>query len=149
MSIKSWDPSVEPFVRRLMEELIPFNRLLGIKVVKLDEGFAHLELPFKPELVGDPTRPAIHGGCLGTLIDTAAGAATFTLIMPPETCSTIDMRIDYLRPGESKTLHCEARVTRMGNRVASVDSKVYHPDAPDRLVCTGKGVYNVKRAKDA
>jgi acyl-coenzyme A thioesterase PaaI-like protein len=62
--------------------------------------------------------------------------------------STIDLRIDYLRPGGPKTLTCESTVSRMGNRVASVDSKIFHPDAPTRLIATGKAVYNVKRRKE-
>jgi len=148
MSIKTWDPQVVEHVRRIMEQRIPFNQLLGMRVLELAEGYARIEIPFRPELIGDPSRPAIHGGVLSALIDTCGGAAAFTLITPPETVSTIDLRIDYLRPGESKTLVCESTVSRMGNRVASVDSKIFHPDEPERLIATGKAVYNVKRVKD-
>ena len=35
----------------------------------------------------------------------------------------------------------------MGHRVASVDMRVFHLHAPDRLIATGKGVYNVRRLK--
>ena len=112
------------------------------------DGFARVEIPYKPELIGDPYRPALHGGVLSALIDTCGGAAALTHITPPETVSTIDLRVDYLRPGEQKTLVCESTVSRMGNRVASVDSRIFHPDEPARLIATGKAVYNVKRAKE-
>jgi uncharacterized protein (TIGR00369 family) len=148
MTTKTWNPALAAVLRQLMEDDIPFNRFLGMRLLELDDGFARVELPFKPELIGDPRRPAIHGGVLSTLIDTCGGAAAFTQIVPPETVSTIDLRVDYLRPGESKPLVCESTVSRMGNRVASVDSRIFHPDAPERLVATGKAVYNVKRAKD-
>jgi uncharacterized protein (TIGR00369 family) len=128
-----------------MEERIPFNQLLGMRVAELREGYARLEIPFRPELIGDPLRPALHGGVLSALIDACGGAAAFTLITPPETVSTIDLRIDYLRPGEQKTLVCESTVSRMGNRVASVDSRIFHPDEPERTIATGKAVYNVRR----
>lgn len=147
MTIKSWDPRVVDEIRKFMNEQIPFNRLLGVQATELSEGFARLEIPFRKELIGDPFRPAIHGGVLSTLLDACGGAAAFTLITPPDTLSTIDLRVDYLRPGELKTLICESRVTRMGNRVASVDGKIFHPDSPEKLVATGKGVYNVKRAR--
>ncbi len=146
MTVKTWDPRVLDLVRQFMAEQIPFNRVLGIEVGELREGYARLEIPFKPELIGDPFKPAIHGGVLSALIDACGGAATFTLITPPDTISTIDLRIDYLRPGSTKRLICESTVARMGNRVASVDSKIFHPEAPDRLVATGKAVYNVKRS---
>lgn len=144
----AWDPKVIELVRVFMADQIPFNKVLGIVATDLREGFARLEIPFRPELIGDPFRPAIHGGVISALIDTCGGAAAFTMITPPETVSTIDLRIDYLRPGERKTLVCESTVTRMGNRVASVDGRVFHPDSPDRLIATGKAVYNVKRARD-
>lgn len=147
MSIKQWDPEVVELIRNFMENQIPFNRYLGIKATELKEGFARLEVPFRPELIGDPLRPAIHGGVLSTLIDTCGGAAAFTLITPPDTLSTIDLRVDYLRPGLQKTLVCEAKVTRLGNYVASVDMMVFHPDEPGVLIATGKGTYNIKRHK--
>lgn len=142
------DPRIVELVRAFMEQQIPFNKVLGIQAPRLEEGFARLEIPFRPELIGDPFRPAIHGGVLSALIDACGGAAAFTMITPPDTVSTIDLRVDYLRPGAPKTLVCESTVTRMGNRVASIDSRVFHPDEPDRLIATGKAVYNVKRAQD-
>jgi uncharacterized protein (TIGR00369 family) len=106
-----------------------------------------LELPFRPEFVGDPVRPALHGGIISALIDTAGGMAAITLIAPSGTVSTIDLRVDYLRPGEMKPLVSESTVTRMGNRVASVDTRVFHPDAPEHLIATGKAVYSIRRPK--
>jgi len=149
MSVKDWDPKVVDLVREFMAAQVPFNRLLGIEVAELGEGFARMEIPFRRELIGDPFRPALHGGVLSSVIDACGGAAVFTLVVPPDKVSTIDLRVDYLRPGELSRLACEAHVTRMGNRVASVDMKVFHTGAPGRLIATGKGVYNVKRARGA
>lgn len=146
MSIKQWSPKVLESVRAFMGEQVAFNRLLGIEVTDLREGFARMEIPFRPELIGDPFRPALHGGVLSALIDACGGAAAFTLVVPPDKVSTIDIRVDYLRPGEMRRLACESTVTRMGNRVASVDSRVFHSDGGD-IIATGKAVYSVKRVK--
>lgn len=133
----------------LMTQGIPFNRLMGVEVTILELGLARLEIPFRDELVGDPSRPALHGGVLSTLIDTAGGAAAFTRVeLPGDRLSTLDLRIDYLRPGELRRIAAEGRVTRMGNRVASVDIACFHPDDPSRLIATGKGVYNIRRTRD-
>ena len=147
MPLTTWDPRSIELLREFMALHIPFNKYLGMEVAKLAEGSARLEVPFRPELVGDPTRPALHGGVMSTLIDACGGAAVFTLIDPPEKISTIDLRVDYLRPGELQRIACEATVVRMGNRVASVDMRVFHPDNESRLIATGKGVYSVKREK--
>lgn len=129
---------------RVMEELIPFNRWLGVKCVRLEAGFARLEVPFRPELVGDATRPALHGGVLSTLADTAAGAAVWSRLDDDQVrISTIDLRVDYLRPGRLETIAAEASVVRVGNRVGVADVRLFHPDSPAETIATGKGVYNI------
>ena len=57
-----------------MEEEVPFNKYLGIKVDELREGFARLFVPFRKEFIGDARRPALHGGVISALIDTCGGA---------------------------------------------------------------------------
>jgi uncharacterized protein (TIGR00369 family) len=134
-------------MREIVERMIPFNRYLGIELGRVEPGFARLEVPFRPELIGDPVRPALHGGVLSALIDACAGAALWTRAEPTDRVSTIDLRVDYLRPGEQERIVAEAHVVRLGGRIGVVDVRVFHPSAPERTIATGKGVYNVKRAK--
>lgn len=134
-------------LKQMMEELIPFNRFLGIKVAGIEEGpegVVHLTLPFRPEFVGDPMRPALHGGVMSTLADVAGGLAVWTGLDDVQSrVATIDLRIDYLRPGRLERLDAHARVVRKGNRVGVVDVKLFHPIAENEIVATGKGVYNI------
>ena len=53
------DPAL---LRQVMEELIPFNKFLGVHCAFVDRGAARLEIPWRDELIGDPVRPAMHGG---------------------------------------------------------------------------------------
>jgi uncharacterized protein (TIGR00369 family) len=145
MKWKDWDPTVIEQLKELMAHQIPFNRFLGIVVEELREGFCRLKIPYREELIGDPFRPALHGGVLSALADTTGGAAVFTVVSLGDRVSTIDMLIDYLRPAELKDIACEATVTRIGNRVASTDMKLFHPEIPDQFIATGRAVYNVKR----
>jgi uncharacterized protein (TIGR00369 family) len=145
MRWKDWDPAVIEQLKELMTNQIPFNRFLGIVVEELREGFCRLKIPYREELIGDPFRPALHGGVLSALADTTGGAAVFTVVSLGDRVSTIDMLIDYLRPAELKDIACEATVTRIGNRVASTDMKLFHPNTPDQFIATGRAVYNVKR----
>jgi uncharacterized protein (TIGR00369 family) len=138
-------------LKRWMEEGIPFNRLLGVTVTGLAKGFARLEVPFRDELVGDPMRPALHGGVLSALADATGGAAVFASVDDERArVSTIDLRIDYLRPARLERLAAEAHVVRLGNRVGVVDVRLFHPsDGPTdpgdegETIATGKGVYNI------
>jgi uncharacterized protein (TIGR00369 family) len=134
-------------VRNVVETMIPFNTFLGIKCTGIGAGYCRFELPFRDELIGDPLRRAIHGGVISTLIDACGGAAVWTKMEPADAVSTIDLRVDFLRPGGQELVVVEAHVVRLGNRVAVVDMRVFHPSAPERTIATGKGVYNVKRRK--
>ena len=135
-------------LRTFLEQVIPFNRHLGIRIAHLEDGVARLELPFRDELIGDPFRPALHGGVISTLADTAGGFAVWTRIQLEDRVSTIDLRVDYLAPGAPELLIAEAVVVRVGNRVAVVDVRCFQPSDPGRVVATAKGVYNVKRKDD-
>ncbi len=123
---------------------IPFNAWLGMKVERLEDGECTLRVPFRPELVGDPLRPALHGGVLSTTADAAGGLAVFSKAMSLETrVSTVDIRVDYLRPGRLTDLWCDARVIRLGNRVA-VTTMVVRQEG-DHVAAECRGVYNVVR----
>jgi len=135
-------------LKKLMETGIPFNRLLGIKLVTLEKGHARLEVPFRDELVGDPFRPALHGGVLSALADTAGGAAVWSAATDLRVrVSTIDLRVDYLRPARLEAIVADARVVRMGNRVGVVDVTLFHPTTEHETFATCKAVYNVSPPK--
>ena len=137
-------------LKQVMEELIPFNRYLGVKVVEIDRGHVRIEVPFRAELIGDPIRAVLHGGVISTLIDAAGGCAVWSSVDDPRArVSTIDLRIDYLRPGQQETLVAVADVARIGQRVGAVDMRCFHPSAPGDSIATGKGVYNVVIPKGA
>jgi uncharacterized protein (TIGR00369 family) len=137
-------------LRQVIEELIPFNKYLGVQVRALERGRTVLEIPWRDELIGDPVRQAVHGGVISMLADTAGGAVVWGAIENPASrVSTIDLRIDYLRPGRQETLVAEASIVRLGKRVAVTDVRIFHPSAPLDTIATGKAVYNIVLSKAA
>jgi uncharacterized protein (TIGR00369 family) len=134
------------------ERGIPFNVFLGLHVDALARGRAVLRIPWRHELIGDLMRPAIHGGVISMLADTAGGAACFTMLdRDSDRVSTVDLRVDYLQPGLPADLVCEAEVVRMGNRVGVMRAQVFsRPEPPAegadvRPIATAQGVYNIVR----
>jgi uncharacterized protein (TIGR00369 family) len=139
------DPEV---MAAIFEQHIPFNRFLGMRAVRMGQGGARLELPFRDEFVGDPMRPALHGGVISTLADAAGGMAIWSALENPASrISTIDLRIDYLRPGRLERLVAEATTVRVGKAVGVADIRLFHPDAEGEVVATGKAVYAIKTLK--
>jgi uncharacterized protein (TIGR00369 family) len=132
------------FVRSLIDDHIPFNRVLGLRVRDVRRGLAVLEIPFRPELIGDQERPALHGGVVSALADTCGGAAVWTQVGLHDRVSTIDLRVDYLRPGRAETLVATGHVLRVGNRVGVVNIVVTHDGDPE-AIAEAKGVYAIKR----
>jgi uncharacterized protein (TIGR00369 family) len=128
---------------KVMEERVPFNRLLGIKGEAAEPGRAVLVLPVRPDFVGDFRRPALHGGVLSSVIDTAGGMAAWSALAPGETVSTVDLRVDFLEPaGLAGQLRAEAVLVRKGNRVCHVRIRLTQDG---KLVAEGTGVYNIHR----
>mgnify|MGYP000912412781 FL=1 len=134
-------------LKRLAEEDIPFNKLLGIQVLEFSEGLARMRLPFRPELVGDSRRPALHGGVLSTLADLCGGFAVWTRCRLDDRLATIDLGVDYLRPAPAAPLIAEGTVRLLGNRVGNAQVIVWSEGAPDEHLAVGRGVYNIRRGK--
>lgn len=132
-------------VLRIMEEHVPFNRMLGIRGEWVESGHAVLVLPVRDEFVGDPRRPALHGGVLSALVDTAGGVAAWSVLPEGESVSTVDLRVDFLEPARlGAPLRAEARLVRKGNRVCHVRVALTQDGT---LVAEGVGVYNIHRRK--
>ena len=135
-------------LRQFFEEGIPFNVNLGIKVEALSPGNVTLKIPFEERLLGDVRRPALHGGVLSALADAAGGLAIWSTLEPGASLSTIDLRIDYLRPGRPLDIWCEAEVLRIGNRVGVSAIRVYQSRVQN-VIADARGVYNIRRVDDA
>ena len=122
---------------------VPFNRLLGIRGESAGGGRAVLLLPVREEHLGDVRRPALHGGVVSALIDTAGGIAAWSALAQGEAVSTVDLMIDFLEPGRvAGPLRAEAELIRKGNRVCHVRVRVTQDGV---LVAEGRGVYNIHK----
>ena len=80
---------------------VPYAARLGIRVVELGPGTVTLRLPYRAELVGDPTRGVVFGGVITGLLDHGAGLATACALEQLTAIATVDLRIDYLRAAEA------------------------------------------------
>ncbi len=139
------DPSI---LKQVIEEYIPFNKLLGIRAERVERGNVRLELPFRDELIGDPLKRAIHGGVLSALADVAGGMAVWSSLEDPMArVSTIDLRVDYLRPGKAHTVVADGVLVRLGGRIAVADIHMFQPGAAIEPIAIGRGVYAIKVPK--
>ena len=130
----------------LIENGLPFQKMLGIRVAEIVEGRVRLFIPFREDLIGDARRPAIHGGVISTLADVCAGFAVWTRCRLDDRIATIDLLVDYLHPATASDLHAAATVRLIGNRVGNAQVVLWSADNPGQYVAQGRGVYNIRRA---
>jgi len=119
----------------------PFARLLGFKIESACHGEARLRLPFDEKLLNKGgLEVPIHGGAIAALIDTAACAAIWTM---PQTVrsATIAISVNFTGPGIKSDLIAEARVTKVGKRIASLTVEVR--DDTDALIANGLVTYKI------
>jgi uncharacterized protein (TIGR00369 family) len=136
----------------LFEEQIFFNKLMGLKLQALSATQAHVSLAMRTELIGNFSEGRLHGGVISAALDTTGGIAVTAALCaryPHESfeqhaarfarLGTIDLRIDYLRPGISPHFEMRAEVMRLGSRIANTRMEFF--DQGGKLLATGNGVY--------
>jgi len=116
----------------------PFGKLIGLRIDRVEDGrcLAHLEVN---ESLHNPNG-VLHGGVLFSLADTCMGAALFTLLETHETCATIEIKINFLRPAREGKIECDTEVVRKGRNIAVLESRLSHEGQP---VALALGTYSV------
>jgi uncharacterized protein (TIGR00369 family) len=115
---------------------IPFLKALSATVLGLERGRCCLSLPWQAGLVGDHSTGIIHGGVITTLLDSASGAAVFSVIPRVMQIATLDLRIDYLRPATPRAdIMGEASCYRMSKNVAFVRGRAFQESDREIASC--------------
>lgn len=141
-------------VIRDVYQKLPFNRLLGLRVHHLSDQTACFAFEMRDDLVGNFFHGMLHGGVISAVLDATGGmTATASALkemegLSPEAMtrklsriSTIDLRVDYLRPGKGVVFYARGNVMRTGRKVAVVRMELRNQD--DLLIAAGTGAYIV------
>ena len=157
------DPDHDAALVRLTET-VPYNRLLGVRFDRMGDELT-ARMPFGPHLVGNPFLPAIHGGVTGSFLEIAGlMQLAWTLVTAdldrggpaaqaiargqfPPMPKTIDITIDYLRPGRPRESFARARIQKAGRRVAHVHVEAWQ-DERARPFAMMRGNFLMPRGED-
>lgn len=139
---------IEDRFREAIEQLVPHNRALGLEYVGIEGARLLVRLPYKHELIGNPTTGVIHGGAITSLMDATCGLAVFLKVFEPVPVATLDLRIDYLKPARPKSaVVARAECFKVTQSVAFARSETYHEDDEDDVVAVATGTFMVFRGK--
>ncbi len=134
-----FEPAFTEGLVDIFERRIVFNQVLGLRVTEVlpDRVMGGLEM--RPELVGHYAYNRVHGGVISACLDALGGLAVMAAMGARHMdesveqrlqrfarLGTIDLRVDYLRPGIGERFVLKAEVLRLGSRVASTRMDFLH-----------------------
>jgi uncharacterized protein (TIGR00369 family) len=146
------EPDYIAALSEIYEEKIVFNQWMGLKVLSIKPKGIEASLTMKPELVGHFAYHRIHGGVISAVLDAMGSLAVMAAMgakykhEPLATRlarfaghSTIDLRIDFLRPGIGDTFTIRAAAVRVGARLGN--ARMEFCGADGKLLSTGTAAY--------
>lgn len=141
-------------VKDIYEKRIPFDQVLGMKVDVLTLEKAVVGFQMKPELVGNYVLGSLHGGVISAVLDALGGMTASTGVVKRMAgrrveeiataltrMGTIDLRIDYLRPGKGAYFKAAGTIMRAGKKVAVTRMELHNDKGV--LIAVGTGTYLV------
>lgn len=151
---ESFEPEFVEGLRHIFEDKIVFNSVLGLKISVLTPQRVTGRLAMRRELIGHYSHNRLHGGVISATLDAMGGLMVMAAIgarhmdeapqqrlMRFSKLSTIDLRVDYLRPAVGEHFDLSAEILRLGSRVASTRMEFLGADG--KLLSTGTGAYIV------
>ncbi|MDE1462543.1 thioesterase family protein [Spartinivicinus poritis] len=144
-------PEIKAAVMSFIDK-VPFNQLVGMKITNVTPNLVEMHLPMKEDLIGNYITGILHGGVISSMIDVSGGAMALVgafrklehvdiqeRIQRLARVSTIDLRVDYLRPGRGESFYVSSTLLRSGNKVAVTRSEFYNNR--NDLCAVGTGTY--------
>lgn len=148
------DPQLWSEISEVVEEKIPFNKILGIKLESVEFGAVRVRLDMQEHLIGNFMHGILHGGVTSAVLDLVGGITAWTGLMQRMTThsheekrksfgkiGTIDLRIDYLRPGRGESFFARGSLLRVGSKIAVTRMELHNEK--NILIAVGTGTYNV------
>jgi uncharacterized protein (TIGR00369 family) len=145
---------LEKALVELFDVNIRFNQTLGLKIHTLTAGEVTARFRMNPNLVGHYHYGRLHGGVISAVLDSTGGIAlmvaladkfknesTQQIMQRFTKMGTIDLRIDYLRPGLGEYFDASVKITRLGGRIASTQMALTNDSG--ELIATGAASYVV------
>ena len=120
-----------------MKTISPFNELVGIRLIRIHKDGVTIDCKLRPELLN--VSGVLHGGVTATLADAAVGIAITQRVGRTGAATTVEMKLNYLRPVSGRKITARARLLRMGSTLCI--GRVDMFDDANELVSTALVTY--------
>jgi len=143
----------------LFVETSLFTKGLGLTVESMGQENASMKFTNGDDLTGSERTQNLHGGVIASVMDITGSLAVFSNLVfksKKQTLqerikritriNTIDLRIDYLRPGVGNSFVATGYLLRTGRKVAVARMELHNEE--DKLVAVGTGSYIIGLASE-
>lgn len=133
---------------------IPFNRMLGLRLEEFTLECVTLTLDMKNELIGNYFHGILHGGVISSVLDMVGGVAVMVEAVKKREgktieelaavlgrSSTINLHVDFIRPGKGEYFIAKATVVHAGNKISFARMELLNHEG--LLIANGSGTYVV------
>jgi uncharacterized protein (TIGR00369 family) len=104
------------------EAVAPVGKLIGFRPMSVEPGKAVFELEAGPQHANP--MGTLHGGVLCDVADAAMGVAYASTLADGESFTTLELKINFLRPFRTGTLIATGRVVKAGRTIGLVECDV-------------------------
>lgn len=115
--------------------MMPFGHTLGFQVERLAWGEVIVVMPCHQRIHN--VFGYAHGGAIFALADTAIGLAHLATIKERDTATTVESKINFLRPALSGELRAHARMIKQGRTLSYLECDVF--DEQKLLIARASG----------
>ena|SRR2546426_11131495 len=141
-------PTMLDRIRRLQRGEVPpppIAALIGFTLVAIEPGHAVVELD-ATERHANPMG-TLHGGVLCDVADAAMGMAWASTLAEGETFTTLELKINFIRPVRTGRLTATGRVVKGGRTIGLTECDIV--DASQRLVARASSTVMTLRGEAA
>ena len=124
--------------------LPPYAETLGLRIDPEHEDGCTLVMPYADGVLGRPG--FLHGGAISGLMEMAAIVALRRALEEEGggRIKPINVTVDFMRGGRDKLTYGKGLVTRLGKRVANVETKAWQDD-PAKPIAAARMNYLIVR----
>ena len=129
----------------------PHTLDIGMEMIAIDPeaGRAEVKVPWRADLIGNPTTGTFAGGIITTALDSALGMSVMAALGQPMPFATLDLRIDYLRmPTAAVPIVCVGTCIKLTRKVAFTRG-VAHDGSADDPVALAQGTFMMTHGAEA
>ena len=104
----------------------PFWSLINMDLVDVKKGWARVKLPYDKKL--DHAYGSAHGAAVFAPADSAVAMALQGMVAKDEVFTTVEMKINYLKPFYKGEIVAEAKIVHKGGNIAIGDVEIRNSD---------------------